>query len=533
MPVRRPLSSTTALVAVSATVLVGCGGDPPSGTGADGGTEAAAHAAAGDRTLDVIGPYEVHSLDPATAEGIFTRLQVAETLVEADGTGELRPGLATAWDVSDDGLAWEFTLREGAVFHDGTPVDAESVLAALEVARSSEANTIALAPIQEVRAEDGAVVVELSEPFAPLPAVLAATSTQILAPSAYREDGTVSQVVGSGPYRVVDVAPPARIELEAFEDHDGQSPAVGRVVYESVGRAENRALMAESGQADITFGMDPTSLQRLEGQEGVRIESALLPRAIVLKLNGEHPALSDERVRRALSLALDRPALAAAVLRDPELAATQMFPPSLEAWHHEDLEPLEQDVDAAGALLEDAGWQMGPGGVRQKDGEPLQVELLTFPDRPELPTTATAVQAALAEVGVDVEVRVDNSSEIPAGHHDGSLEMALFTRNFALVPDPAVTLLGDYPAEGGDWGAMGWSDPDLLAAMEQLATDPDQDGPAAVAAREQVAGTLQEELPVVPVSWYRQSAVVDESVEGFVLDPLERGWGLADVSIQE
>ena len=530
MPRRRSLRPATALVALSATVLTGCGGAAQSGPAAAQGT---AGAESGGDVLDVIGPYEVHSLDPVTAEGIFTRLQVAETLVEAEGTGELKPGLATEWDASDDGLTWTFALREGARFHDGTPVDADSVAAALEAARSSEANTISVAPIEDVRAEDGAVVVELAEQFAPLPAVLAATSTQILAPSAYAEDGTVSEVVGSGPYRVVDVAPPARIELEAFADYDGQAPAVDRVVYESVGRAENRALMAESGQADITFGMDPTSLQRIQGKPGVRVESALLPRTIVLKLDNEHPALSDERVREALSMALDRPALATAVLRDPEIAATQMFPPSLGTWHDDGLDPLEHDPEAAAALLEEAGWTMGADGVREKNGEPLRLELLTFPDRPELPTMATAVQAALAEVGVDVEVRVDNSSEIPAGHADGSLEMALFTRNFALVPDPTVTLLKDYPAEGGDWGAMNWSDPDMLAALEQLGTDPDHGGADSAAAREQIAGILQDQLPVVPVSWYRQSVIVNEAVEGFVLDPLERDWGLAAVSIQE
>lgn len=520
MPVRPALLSAAAAVTLSLTVITACGNNPQNGPGT----------AAGKDVLDVIGPYEVHGLDPAIAEGIFTRLQVAETLVDADGTGRLRPGLATEWKPSEDGLAWQFTLREGAAFHDGTPVDAASVVAALESARSSEANTLSTAPITAIRARGESVVIELSKQFAPLPAVLAATSTQILAPSSYAEDGTVTQVVGSGPYKVIDAAPPARIELEAFDGYKGQAPAVDRVVYKSVGRAENRALMAESGQADITFGMDPTSLQRIKGKPGVRVESALLPRTIVLKLNAGHPALSDERVRRALSMTLDRPAMATAVLRDPDIAATQMFPPSLEAWHNEGIEPLTRDVDRAAALLEQAGWTMGTDGVREKNGNPFRVTLLTFPDRPELPTMATAIQAALAEVGVAVEVRVDNSSEIPAGHADGSLEMALFTRNFALVPDPTVTLMKDYPARGGDWGAMNWSDPGMQDALVRLATDPDHSGEQSQSARETVAGALQEQLPVIPVSWYRQSVILNESVDGFVLDPLERNWSLASVS---
>lgn len=525
MPLRSTVLSTTAAVAAAVVLLTGCASNQPSTGAPDAGT--------GDGVLDVIGPYEVHSLDPATAEGIFTRLQVAETLVDADGSGTLRPGLASEWSASEDGLEWRFILRDGATFHDGTPVDAESVVAALEAARSSEANTIAVAPITGLKAEEGAVVIALSEPFAPLPAVLAATSTQILAPSSYAEDGTVTDVIGSGPYQVVEVTPPARIEVEAFEDYDGQAPVVDRVVYESVGRSENRALMGESGQADLVFGMDPTSLQRVEGKSGLHVESALLPRTIVLKLNAEHPALADERVRQALSKGLDRPSMATAVLRDPEIAATQMFPPALGAWHNQDLEPLAHDPEGAAALLEEAGWIPGAGGIREKDGQPLQVELLTFPDRPELPTMATAIQAALAEIGVKVEVRVDNSSEIPAGHADGSLQMALFTRNFALVPDPIVTLLKDYPAEGGDWGAMNWSDPEMQEALDRLVADADTEGEPANAARAEIAGTLQEQLPVIPVSWYRQSVIVNDAVEGFVLDPLERSWNLAAVSLEK
>ncbi|SDI78749.1 peptide/nickel transport system substrate-binding protein [Arthrobacter subterraneus] len=525
MPLRPSLLSVTTTVALSALLLTGCASSQnPAGT---------TDAQTGDGVLDVIGPLEVHSLDPTTAEGIFTRLQVAETLVDADGTGALRPGLAAEWAASGDGLQWTFTLRNGAQFHDGTPVDAESVVAALELARASEANTIAVAPITGISAEEGSVLISLSEPFAPLPAVLAATSTQILAPSSYAEDGSVSGVVGSGPYQVVEVAPPSRIELEAFGGYDGEPAQAQQVIYESVGRAENRALMGESGQADVVFGMDATSLQRVKGKPGLQVESALLPRTIVLKLNAAHPALSDERVRQALSLALDRPAMATAVLRDPDIAATQMFPPALEMWHDDGLDPLTHDPERAATLLEDAGWTLGQDGVREKGGEPLTVELLTFPDRPELPTMAAAIQAALGEIGVTVEVRVDNSSEIPAGHASGALEMALFTRNFALVPDPIVTLLKDYPADGGDWGAMNWSDPDMTAALDRLTTEAEYDGAAADTARTRIAGTLQEQLPVIPVSWYRQSVIVNDAVEGFVLDPLERNWNLAAISFKE
>lgn len=507
---------TGVAMALSAA-LVGCTG--PSGSDGDAGST---------DVLRVIGPFEVHSLDPANGDGFFTRLGVAETLVDADEEGTLEPGLASAWDESEDGTAWTFTLRPDAVFHDGTPVTPESVSAALEAARSQPASPLAAAPVRAVTAAADGVRLQLSEPFGPLPAVLAHTSTQILAPASYGADGTVEAVIGSGPYRVERVELPSVIEVASFDGWTGARPDVERIAYQAVGRAESRALMAESGQADVTFGIDPVSRQRVDGADGVEIVSVTLPRTILLKVNAGHEHLGDERVRRALSAALDRKAMATALLRDPDMAATQLFPPSLQDWHQDGTPALEHDPQAAHDLLARAGWTPGPDGVLTRDGERFELSLRTFPDRPELPVLATAVQDALRELGIALDVQVGNSSEIPAGHQDGTLELALYARNFALVPDPLITLLGDYAPEGADWGAMGWSEPELTEALDDLADG--ADATTAHAGRAAVAGILQEQLPVIPVAWYRQSAVVSDRVGGFTLDPLERSWRLDELS---
>ncbi len=498
-------------------LLAGCTATP-GGSGTTAATD----------VLRVVGPFEVHSLDPSTGEGFFTRLQVAETLVDADEEGDLEPGLATAWEASDGGAAWTFTLRPDAVFHDGTEVTPESVAAALEIARSRPASPLADAPVRTVTAEPGGVRIDLDAPYAPLPAVLAHTSTQILAPASYGEDGAVDEVIGSGPYRVERTELPSAVDVVASDGWDGDRPDVERISYQAVGRAESRALMAESGQADVTLGVDPVSRQRVEGADGVEIVSVTLPRTILLKVNAGHEILGEVRVRQALSAALDREAMATALLRDPEMAATQLFPPSLPEWHQDTAPALEHDLPAARDLLAEAGWTPGQDGVLTRDGERFEVSLRTFPDRPELPVLATAVQDALRELGVAVDVQVGNSSEIPAGHQDGTLELALYARNFALVPDPLVTLLGDFGPAGADWGATGWSDPELTGTLADLADG--ADAGTADAGRQEIAGILQDQLPVIPVAWYRQSAVVSDRVDGFTLDPLERSWRLDELS---
>lgn len=480
------------------------------------------------RPLKVVGQFELHSLDPSTSGGFFTRLQVAETLVDADTQGALRPGLAVGWDVSSDGLTWLFRLRPGALFHDGTPVSADAVAAALGTARAKAGTPLAAVPVKAISADGGAVRVDLTRPFAPLAAVLAHTSTQILAPRSYGPDRVVTEVVGSGPYRVQGLEQPANIELTAFEQWQGKKPAITEVNYQAVGRSESRALMAESGQSDVTFGMDPTSLQRLKQADRLTIAAVTLPRTILLKVNAGHDVLGDVRVRRALSMALDREAMATALLRDPEMAATQLFPPSLPEWHQDSIAPLAHDPSEAKALLADAGWRPGSDGMLEQGGRKFSLTLRTFPDRPELPVLATAIQAKLRELGVALDVKVGNSSEIPAGHQDGSLELGLYARNYALVPDALVTLADDFGPDGADYGAMGWNNPVLTSTLNTMAGGTDPDGLAG--GRRDVAEILQSELPVIPVAWYRQSAVVSQRVDGLVLDPLERSWRLTDLT---
>jgi peptide/nickel transport system substrate-binding protein len=167
-------------------------------------------------------------------------------------------------------------------------------------------------------------------------------------------------------------------------------------------------------------------------------------------------------------------------------------------------------------------------GTLERNGRKFTVTLRTFPDRPELPILATAIQAKLKELGIALQVKIGNSSEIPAGHQDGSLELGLYARNYALVPDALVTLADDFGPDGADYGAMGWNSPALTSTLNTMASGTDTDGSAE--GRRQVTEILQSELPVIPVAWYRQSAVVSQRVDGLVLDPLERSWRLTDLT---
>lgn len=483
-----------------------------------------------ERTLQLVAPWEVGGLSPLRSGHLFVRLQVAETLVDTDLQGRLKAGLAQAWQVSSDGLRWRFTLRPGAQFHHGQPVRAQDVVQALERARTPPGMLSGL-PIAHMEAAASNVVdLHLTQPHHSLPHWLTHPTTLVLSPDSYDTKGVVQRMIATGPYEVVQYAPPQSLTLAAsatWPDRDAPQ-AVRRVQYLAAGRAETRALMALGQQADLAHGLDPVSLARVRRDPRLQVQAITVPRTLVLKLNAAHPALNDLRVRQALSLAIDRAGMAKALLRDPAMAATQLLPPSLPDWHHPGLPVLRHDPMAARDLLRQAGWQwLGEAWQHPRHGK-LQFTLRTYPDRPELPLLATALQAQWRALGVPVQVNIGNSGDIPLGHRDGTLDIALVARLYGSLPDPAGTLLNDFGLQGADWGAMGWRHLGLVRDLTELVHT--QLTPSrAQALRQRVASVLHTQLPVVPVCWVRQQVVVGPRLSGMALDPLERSHRLTEL----
>ncbi|MCT2386859.1 ABC transporter substrate-binding protein [Erwinia pyrifoliae] len=478
--------------------------------------------AAPERVAALVAPFEIKGSDPTLSGDIFLKMSIVETLVNADSHGQPLPGLASSWSVTENGLVWRFTLRSGVKFHDGSTLTAQNVVNALNVARSKP-GLLDKAPIADIRAEEQQVLIALTQPFTPLLSMLAENRAQILAAASYNDAHKVVQVIGTGPYRLTSLQPPQKLTVARFHDYWGAAPSIEQASYMAVGRAETRALLAESGNADLVLNLDPASRSRLNKNAKVQLLSMAIPRSVLLKVNVGHPLLADVRARQALSMALDRDGIARAILRYPA-AADQLFPPSVAQWHNASLAPMSHNLPQARALLAELGWKPGAEGTLQRNGQLFSLTLTTYPDRPELPLIAAAIQQQLRDIGVQVAINTTNSGEIAAMHHDGTLELALVARNFALTPEPLGTLLQDYAPRGGDWGAMNWSNATFDQTLARLETG--SNAADSQQQRELLTRILQSELPTIPVVWYQQSAAVSPRLSGAVLDPFERSFGL-------
>lgn len=255
--------------------------------------------------VTIASPWEVASYDPAVVGFAIQKLQIMENLVDADVNGVLRPGLATAWNVSEDGLTWDFTLREGVTFHDGTSFDKAAAVAALTRAWE-QPGILQKTPIKAISAAGEKVRITLDTPFASLPAFLAHATTIIPSPTSLDADGKPVALIGTGAFKVSEFTPPQSIRMVRNDAYWGEKPKLEGATYLASSRAETRALLAESGDADIVFTLDPSGYSHLQHVDTIETKAVPIPRVVALKVNAGHPFFEDARARQALSLAIPR-----------------------------------------------------------------------------------------------------------------------------------------------------------------------------------------------------------------------------------
>jgi peptide/nickel transport system substrate-binding protein len=355
------------------------------------------------------------ALDPAASidgAGPLIARQVFDTLVAyREGTTDVDPSLATRWAVSRDGLAWTFTVRDGARFHDGSPVTAAEVAASFQriLAREGAVWPTLLrgrpGVVKEVRASDAhSVQFLLVQPYAPLLTVLAHPGFGI-ARMFTASDGT-TRFVGSGPYRVVDSAP-GRVALEAVAGHWGSPPRAERIVFLEVATDENAEAEFDARALDIWF--PPAPPRRMTGAlsiPGLRVG--------YLAFQTEKEPFSRKRIRSAVAAALD-PAAIGAALESAAVPLQSFLPPGV--WARREGSPvLGGTRQAVRSLLADGGWPKGHKPTMLTTGETAPVNI---------PRLAAALEASLGSADIPIQVRIEPADVVQATLQAGDHALAL------------------------------------------------------------------------------------------------------------
>ncbi|ELY36395.1 ABC transporter substrate-binding protein [Haloferax volcanii] len=373
------------------------------------------------------------SLDPLVKGWVFRKLSVIEPLVITDYDASVAPGLATDWSATDESRQWEFTLRDDVTFHDGTPLSA--ALAVESLRRSFASTSLAGLPVESVSAADDRTVrIRTERPFAPLPAHLTRAETSIVSSESYDDDGAVTELIGTGPFRFDSWEPGERITAVAFESYHGTVPSIDELVYERVADEQTRLLKLENGELDMARQLSTETTPGLEAHDHLTAYEYEVPRTRYLVFDTTSTPFGDREVRRAAMYALDRAGIVESVLNGGGPAAVGPYPPELTEWANEDLEPYAYDPEKARELLEAAGWKATESG-RVRDGEPLEIELWTY-DAWSLPIVAQVVQEQLSAVGFDVSLRQLAYSTIRERANRDSFDAVLWSNSLLWYPDP-------------------------------------------------------------------------------------------------
>jgi peptide/nickel transport system substrate-binding protein len=428
---------------------------------------------------------ETSSIDPhyavVGANQAIAR-QIFEGLLGTDEAMRPAPGLAASWRPiggGGDDEGWEFKLRPGAQFSDGTPVTAEDVRFSLErmpKVPGSPAPFIRLSGITraiEVVAPDTIRILTRGfTPAVPLYAVQAWIVSARAARDASPADFNAGRAaLGSGPWRFVEWRPGERLVLERV--HEG--PAFERATFRPIGSAAARVSALLAGDVDLIDAVPPSDVDLLRANPKVKLWNAASARFIYIAFDQEHAAsaqvrgndgkplatnpLKDARVRRALSLAVNRALIVERILHGAGRAAGQMVPEGFVGYDPAIGVP-GFDPAAARRLLAEAGYPQG-----------FHITLTSPNNRyVEDAPTAQAVAQMWSRVGVITEVEVMPSNAFFARSAKG--EFSSFLIGFgASVGDGyagMAQVLHSYdPAHGlGGLNRTRFADPAVDAALE-------------------------------------------------------------------
>jgi peptide/nickel transport system substrate-binding protein len=442
---------------------------------------------------------------------------VTETLMGIDYDLNLYPRLADGIEQTSP-TTWRVTLRDGLTFHDGSPVTAQAVIDAIapisdEAHPASNKRLAKLLDLAGMSADgDTVVVFETNSPNAAFPWTLSAPGIAIL--GAASEDYPIN---ATGPYVFREAIPSQLYRAEANPDYRLGTPGLEEVRVVVNADPASSALAFEAGEVDMVINYPETDFKRIQ-ETGALGFSAPTARLYFYTVNAASGPMANPLVRQAVSVAIDREGIVDAVLSGVGgVPAGAMFPAG-KGWAADI--PATYDMAKAEALLAEAG-AVKEGGQWMLDGEPLEIDIVTYSSRAALPPTAELTQAFLQAIGVKANVRVGeygaSNDEIAAGNAD------MFLQAWVMTPqgDPGGVLETLLTTEGGS-NAGRYSNPklDKLLADGRATFEHEKRKEIYDAAQQLIAA----DTALIPVYHVSQVNVSKPGLTGYAVHPTETYW---------
>jgi len=482
---------------------------------------AAQPAAAQDDTLTISVTFAPTAEVPDPRAGyngwMSNQTGVTETLMGIDYDLNLSPRLAQSIEQSAP-TTWRVTLRDGLTFHDGAPVTAQAVIDAIapisdEADPAFNKRIAGVLDLAGMSADgDRVVVFETNSPNAAFQWSLSDPGVAILgAPS------EAFPINATGPYIFREAVPEQSYRVEANTNYRMGEPGFDEVRVVASPDPATASLAFEAGDVDMVINYPETDFARIQ-ETGAQGFTAPTARLYFYSMNTTSGPLANPLIRQAVSLAVDRDGIVEAVLSGVGGVPAGTIYPAGKSWAA-DIAPT-YDPARAEELLAEAG-AVKQGGTWMLDGEPLEIEILTYSSRAALPPTAEITQAFLQQIGITASVRVGeygaSNDALKAGDGD------MFLQAWVMLPqgDPA-SILGFLLSSDGGSNAGNYANPEMDALLVEGQTTFEQ------AERERIYNKVQQiiavDVPLLPVFHVSQAVVARAGLMGYQVHPTETYW---------
>ncbi|MFW5878401.1 MAG: peptide-binding protein [Myxococcota bacterium] len=443
-----------------------------------------------------VDPPSLNSLVDSDWWGSRIAERVYEPLLEMDPYDDpdyaYRPVLAESWEESESGTVFTFHLRRDVRWHDGEPFTSRDVVATFEKVRDPETRCVHvrayMLELESVEAlDDYTVRFTWKQPYALAMSTMAleiqpAHIIEPLSPSDYNEARTnplQRRPLGTGPWRFVEWASNSRIVLERNDDYWGRPPYLDRLVFRIVPDDTVALQLTERGEVDLLTGIPSERWVSMDSEyirQNYNRSAHHDSNYTWIGWNQRSPLFGDPRVRKALTLMIDRPSIIEHILYGLPVPATCHFYWRSEACDPE-IESLPFDPEAGLELMAEAGWEdtTGDGWLNDEEGRPFRFTLMLPGGRATTTRLATKMREDFRRAGVDMLIQM--------------VEWAGFTRRLREGEFDACTLAwsGGHP-HGGDptqiWHSssieggsnyIGYSNPRVDRLIERARVEMDQE----------------------------------------------------------
>jgi peptide/nickel transport system substrate-binding protein len=489
---------------------------------------------AGGGTLVSMVVAEPTSMDIASGSGqhnYAVMSNVYENLLYWDDkTLDVYPGLAQSYEVSPDGTAYTFKLRQGVKFHDGTEMDADAVKFSYSRVLDPEDEFYklgqpfplmdfwygAIDPKQTIVQDKYTVTLKLKQPFSPLEGYLAWPAASIVSPTAVRKYGAAfrENPVGTGPFKFVAWDHNQKVTFNRFDDYWGPKPSLDTIVFRPLVEQQTRYTELIAGNIDLAYDLPPDNLAQVKADPRVQYIETPLGHVWFLVLNTTGGPTKDVRVRQALAYAIDKQAIINDILKGTGVPATGPVPSVIDYAYNKNVQAYDYDPDKAKQLLSDAGY---PNGFTTKFWVTQSGSGMQSPQ-----PMGEAIQAMFGQVGVQASIEVNEwgayLDKYAAGMPDdvGLAEMSWFTNDAQNIPNLTLTCAGVSP-KGYNSGR--YCNDNYDATLKQFYSTVDKQQQAQVMYK--VQDILANDMPNIYIDSQIANAAVSTKFSGFSLHPTQ------------